>query len=340
MCRSAGAGSWTGSRSSGCSGIGVEEQRQPPHPLLTLIPTISRSGRGVGEELVEGVAAVQVLLRRRRRARARRGCAASCRPGRGRGVWSSCSVQPVAMGWSRPAATAGCRCGWIRHQIAAAPCSSGSGPCRVGGVEEVAGVDAGAVDGGEPSGEDGQEPILRRRRAGSRGWPVPIPARRGCGRRRAPRRECVGRPAAVRASWAGPVGRRSVGVDAGGGPPHRDLFDELPVGAGCRAGARSGVSGVAAWTWAVRLLIRSARPRRYGPQSGWSSEAAGEWRAATAAARAGRCRAGDGRGRRPGRARSRSPAPRPRPGVPGWGHGRRRAGAAGGRAASARPARR
>jgi hypothetical protein len=50
----------------GMLGDGVEEQRQPPHPLLALILDLltfmlDRS-RGSGEELVEGVAAVEVLL--------------------------------------------------------------------------------------------------------------------------------------------------------------------------------------------------------------------------------------------------------------------------------------
>ena len=266
-------------------------------------------------------------------------CRQLSRHGRGRRARSSCSVQSVAMGWSRPAATAGWRCGWIRHQIAAAPCSSGSGPAAYAVCEQVAGVDAGAVDGGEPSGEDGQERIVRRRRPAAADGRSPFLHGRGAavGERRV---EC----ALVRRRRCGRVGRSggsSVGrVDAGGGPPHRDLFDELPVGAGCLAAASPACPVSRARTWAVRLRIRSARPCRYGPQSG-GRRGAGEWRVATAAARApsvfGEAVVEDGgpvvRGvDLPHRGRGLECA--------GWGRGRRRAGAAGGRAAWAMPARR
>ena len=63
----------------------------------------------------------------------------------------------------------------MRHHSAAAPWSSGSGRAAAAVWQQVVGVDAAAVEGGEPAGEDGQERVVGGGCVRRRGWPVPIP---------------------------------------------------------------------------------------------------------------------------------------------------------------------
>ena len=211
-------------------GDGVEEQRQPPHQLLTLIPTIDRMAAVCGEELVEGVAAVQVLLDD-----GDQGGPGRAAPPRGGAVGADELVELLGPAGRDGLVEAG---GDGGLEVRLDPPPQGGGAVLVRqrtrrgrGCQQVAGVDAGAVDGGEPSGEDGQERILCRRRAG--GADGRSPFRHGGGAAVGERRvECPlvggGGPVELRRSGGSAVG----GVDAGGGPPDRDLFDQRAVGPG------------------------------------------------------------------------------------------------------------
>ena len=212
---------------------GVDQDADPPDEGLAGVEVVVVAGRCSARRSFEGVAAGEGVVDDGDEGGPPAGCDAGRLPGAAPTRSGSRGVQVVVRVWSSStwAATAGERCPVMRHHRAARGVvvrerALGQGPAEQGG-----GVEAGAGDRGEPFGEQRGERVGAGggRRTWSRSGLHSASAGVRSPARRALRRSC--HRWGGRAELGGPVGRRSVGVDLRGGPPDRDVDEQVGGGA-------------------------------------------------------------------------------------------------------------